>query len=97
MLARGDRTLRGMKSVVRFLLLVLALAGLVVFLSFHISSIGPKQTITVGASPYPWLTWTRLHGLGDLGHKVEVKALSWSAAGLVVSVVALVLRARVRS
>ncbi len=97
MLARGDRTLPRVKSVVRFLLLVLALAGLVVFLSFHISSFGPRQTLTVGASPYPWLTWTRLHGLGDLGHKVEVKALSWSAAGLVVSVVALVLRARVRS
>jgi hypothetical protein len=84
------------KSAVRFLLLVLALAGLVVFLSFHISSIGPRQTITVGASPYPWLKWTRLHGLGDLGHKVEVKALSWSAVGLVVSIVALVLRKRVK-
>ena len=92
----GGHTIARVKSVVRFLLLVLALAGLVVFLSFHISSLGPRQTITVGASPYPWLTWTRLHGLGDLGHKVEVKALSWSAAGLVVSVVALILRKRVK-
>lgn len=96
MLTGDRRTLARVKSVVRFLLLVLALAGLVVFLSFHISSIGPRQTITVGLSPYPWLKWTRLHGLGDLGHKVEVKALSWSAAGLVVSVVALVLRQRAK-
>ncbi len=85
-----------MKVVLRFLLLVVALAGLVVFLSFHISSLGPKQTITLGISPYPWLKWTRLHGLGDLGHKVEVKALSWSSAGLVVSLVACGLRARVK-
>ncbi len=85
-----------MKVVLRFLLLVVALAGLVVFLSFHISSLGPRQTITVGISPYPWLKWTRLHGLGDLGHKVEVKAFSWSAAGLVVSLVALSLRARAK-
>ena len=85
-----------MKVVLRFLLLVLALAGLVVFLSFQITSFGPKQTVTVGVRPYSWLTWTRLHGLGDLGHKVEVKALSWSAAGAVVSLVALGLRARVK-
>ena len=85
-----------MKSAARFLLLVLALAGFIVFFSFNITSLGPRQTITVGASPYPWLKWTRLHGMGDLGHKVEVKALSWSSAGLVVSIVALVLRKRVK-
>jgi hypothetical protein len=85
-----------MKSAVRFVLLVVALAGLVVFLSFNITSFGPRQTITVGINPYPWLKWTRLHGMGDLGHKVEVKALSWSSVGLVVSVIALLLRARAK-
>lgn len=85
-----------MKSVVRFVLLVVALAGLVVFLSFNISSLGPKQTITVGMNPYPWLKFTRLHGLGDLGHKLEVNLLSWSSVGLAASVVALFLRTRAK-
>jgi hypothetical protein len=85
-----------MKQVVRFLLALVALAGLVVFLSFQVSHLGPKQTITVGVQPYSWLTWTRVHGLGDLGHKVEVKALSWSSLGLVVAAGAFLLRARVR-
>jgi hypothetical protein len=83
-----------MKSAVRFVLLVVALVGLVVFLSFNISSLGPKQTITVGMNPYPWLKFTRLHGMGDLGHKLEVNLLSWSSVGLAASVVALLLRAR---
>jgi hypothetical protein len=85
-----------MKSAARFVLLILALAGLVVFLSFNITSLGPRQTITVGMNPYPWLKFTRLHGMGDLGHKMEVNALSWSSVGLVVGVVALLLRARAK-
>jgi hypothetical protein len=85
-----------MKSVVRFVLLVVALAGLVVFLSFNITSLGPKQTITVGINPYPWLKFTRLHGLGDLGHKLEVNLLSWSSVGLAASIVALFLRTRAK-
>lgn len=75
-------------------LLVVALAGLVVFLSFHVESLGPKQTVTIGINISPWLTWSRIHGLGDLGQKVEVKFLTWSVAGLGAAVAALALRTR---
>ena len=85
-----------MKSALRASLLLLALAGLIVFFSFHIERTGPKQTVTVGFNLSPWLTWTKVSGLGDFGKKVEVNFFTWSAAGLVVAVAAFVVRVRIK-
>ena len=85
-----------MKSALRVILLVLALIGFLVFFSFNIENLGPKQTVTVGLNLSPWLTWWRIRGIGEFGKKVEINFLSWSVAGLVAGVVMLALRARVK-
>jgi hypothetical protein len=85
-----------MKSALRVLLLVLALLGFLVFLSFNIENLGPKQTVTVGINISPWLTWSRIKGIGEFGKKMEINFLSWSAAGLVAGIVLLALRSRVK-
>ena len=85
-----------MKSALRVLLLVLALIGFLVFFSFHIENLGPKQTVTVGINISPWLTWSRIKGIGEFGKKMEINFLSWSAAGLVAGLVLLALRSRVK-
>jgi hypothetical protein len=85
-----------MKSVWRGALLILALAGFIAFFSFHLESMGPKQTVTVGINVSPWLVWSRIKGIGDFGKTVEVNFLSWSAAGLLLGVTALIARARLK-
>ena len=85
-----------MKSALRIFLLVVALIGFLVFCSFNIENLGPKQTVTVGLNISPWLTWSRVKGIGEFGKKVEMNFLSWSVAGLVASVVALAIRSRVK-
>ena len=80
----------------RLLLLVLALIGFLVFFSFNIENLGPKQTVTVGINISPWLTWSRVKGIGEFGKKMEINFLSWSVAGLVAGAVLLVLRSRVK-
>lgn len=85
-----------MKRALQAFFLVLALAGFIVFLSFHFENVGPKQTITVGINTSPWLRYTWIKGIGDIGKKVEINFFSWSAAGLLVAVGALVLRTRVK-
>jgi hypothetical protein len=85
-----------MKTVLRVALLVVALAGFIVFFSFHVENLGPKQTVTIGLNMSPWLSWSRIKGIGDLGKKVEVNFLSWSAAGLAAGIGALVMRSRIK-
>ena len=85
-----------MNKVLRMVLLVLALAGFLVFFSFHIENFGPKATVTVGLNISPWLKWSRIKGIGEYGRKVEINFLSWSAAGLVAGIVLLALRSRVK-
>ncbi len=85
-----------MKSALRILLLVFALIGLLVFFSFNVENLGPKQTVTVGLNISPWLTWSRIKGIGELGKKVEINFFSWSVAGFLAGVVLLALRSRVK-
>lgn len=85
-----------MKPILRMALLVLALAGFIIFFSFHIENLGPKQTVTVGLDVSPWLTWSRIKGMGDLGKSMEVNFLSWSAAGLATGIIALIMRSRIK-
>ncbi len=85
-----------MKPALRMFLLVPALAGLLFFLSFNVENLGPKQTVTVGFNLSPWLTWSRIKGMGDFGKKVEVNFLSWSSVGLAAGVVLLFLRSRIK-
>lgn len=85
-----------MKSALRMLVLILALAGFLFFLSFNIENLGPKQTVTVGFNLSPWLTWSRIKGVGDFGKKVEVNFLSWSSAGLAAGIALLFLRSRIK-
>ena len=84
------------KTALRIGLLVPALIGFLVFFSFNIQRLGPKQTVTVGINLSPWLIWTEFKGIGELGKKVEVNFLSWSTAGLVAGVVLLAIRSRVK-
>jgi len=86
----------GMNKVLRVVLLVLALAGFLVFFSFHVENLGPRQSVTVGLNISPWLKWSRIKGMGEFGKRVEVNFFSWSAAGLVSGVVLMVLRSRVK-
>lgn len=85
-----------MKPVLRILLLVLAIAGFLFFFSFNVENFGPKQTVTVGFNLSPWLTWSRVRGMGDFGKKVELNFLSWSVAGLATGVALLALRSRIK-
>ena len=85
-----------MKSALRIFLLVVALIGFLVFCSFNIENLGPKQTVTVGLNLSPWLTWSRVKGIGDFGKKVKINFLSWSVTGLVAAVVALAIHSRVK-
>ncbi len=80
----------------RILLLVAAIAGFVIFFSFHAERIGPRHTITVGISSSPWLTYSQVHGLGEFGKKATVNLFSWSAGGLLGALIALTLRARIK-
>ena len=85
-----------MKRLVRGILLVLALAGFLLFFTFHIESSAPRQVITVGLNTSPWLRYSKIRGVGDLGKKVEVNVMSWSAAGLLAGVALLGLRSRIK-
>ena len=85
-----------MNKVLRMLLLVLALAGFLVFCSFNIDNFGPRQTVTVGLNLSPWLKWSRLKRLEDFGQTVEFKPLSWSVAGLVSGLLLLGIRSRIK-
>ena len=85
-----------MNKALRVVLLALALAGFLVFLSFNIENLGPRQTVTVGLNISPWLKWSRIKGIGDYGKKTEINFLSWSAVGLVAGVLLLALRSRVK-
>lgn len=82
--------------MLRVVLLVLALAGFLCFLSFHIENVGPMRMVTIGLNFSPWLKWSRVKGLGDLGTKTELNPTSWSAAGLAAGIVLLILRSRVK-
>ena len=85
-----------MKAVLRVLLLVLALAGLLLFFSFNIQNIGPLRSVTVGFNLSPWLNWSHIKGTGDFGKKIEFNPMSWSVAGLVAGLVLLGLRSRIK-
>jgi len=86
----------GMNKAIRVLLLVLALAGFLVFFSFNIENFGPRRTVTIGLNVSPWLKWSRIKGIGEYGRKVEINSLSWSAAGLVAGIRLLARRSRVK-
>jgi hypothetical protein len=85
-----------MKAALRAVLLVLALAGFLLFFSFHIQSIGPSQTVTVGFNLSPWLKWSRVKGLEKFTEKTQVNFVSWSMAGLAAGIVLLIIRSRVK-
>lgn len=85
-----------MNKVLRVVLLVLALAGFLVFFSFNIENLGPRRTVTVGLNISPWLKWSRINGMGDFGRKVEFNFLSWSTSGLVAGLLLLALRSRLK-
>ncbi|HTD68482.1 MAG TPA: hypothetical protein VK846_18325 [Candidatus Limnocylindria bacterium] len=85
-----------MKPVLRMIVLILALAGFLFFFSFNIENLGPKQTVTVGFNLSPWLTWSRIKGVGDFGKSVEVNFLSWSSLGLAAGIALLMLRSRIK-
>jgi hypothetical protein len=80
----------------RVVLLVLALAGFLLFGSFHIQNIGPSQTVTVGFNLSPWLKWSRVRGLEKFTEKWQVNVMSWSAAGLAGGIVLLIIRSRIK-
>lgn len=81
-----------MNKFIRIVLLVLALAGFLFFLSFNIQNLGPAQIVTVGANPWPWLKWSRVRGIEKFTEKWDVNVLSWSMAGGIAGVVLLVIR-----
>jgi hypothetical protein len=85
-----------MKAVLRVVLLVLALAGLLLFFSFNVQNIGPLRSVTVGFNLSPWLTWSHIKGTGDFGKKVQFNPLSWSVAGLAAGLVLIGLRSRIK-
>jgi hypothetical protein len=85
-----------MNKAIRFALLVLAVAGFLLFLSFNVQNLGPSRTVTVGFNLSPWLKWSRVKGLEKFTEKWEVNVLSWSAAGLAGGVVLLFLRSRIK-
>jgi len=85
-----------MKAVIRAVLLVLALAGFLLFFSFNIQIIGPSQTVTVGFNLSPWLQWSRVKGLERFTEKTHVSFISWSVAGLATGVALLIVRSRVK-
>ena len=85
-----------MNKVLRVVLLVLALAGFLLFFTFNIQSLGPAQSVTVGFNLSPWLKWSRLKGMERISEKTEVNFMSWSAAGLGAGLLLLFLRARVK-
>jgi len=80
----------------RGLLLALALAGFLLFLSFNISNLGPAQTVTVGFNLSPWLKWSRVRGIEKYTEKLEMNVLSWSMAGGVAGVLLLIVRSRIK-
>jgi hypothetical protein len=85
-----------MKAAIRVVLLVLALAGFLLFFSFNIQNIGPSQTVTVGFNLSPWLRWSRIKGIEKFTEKTEVNIMSWSVGGLAAGIVLLILRSRVK-
>lgn len=85
-----------MNKVLRVVLLVLALAGFLLFFSFNIQNLGPAQSVTVGFNLSPWLKWSRLKGLERMSEKTELNFMSWSVAGLGAGLVLLFLRSRVK-
>lgn len=85
-----------MNKVLRVVLLVLALAGFLLFFTFNIQTLGPAQSVTVGFNLSPWLKWSRLKGLERMSEKTEVNFLSWSTAGLGAGLLLLFLRSRVK-
>ena len=85
-----------MNKVLRVVLLVLALAGFLLFFTFNIQRLGPSQSVTVGFNLSPWLKWSRLKGMERISEKTEVNFMSWSAAGLGAGLVLLFLRSRVK-
>ncbi len=85
-----------MSKVVRGLLLGLALAGFLFFLSFNIDRVGPKITVTVGANPWPWLRYSQVRLMGALTENLKFDVLSWSSTGLVAGLVFLFLRSKVK-
>jgi hypothetical protein len=85
-----------MKAAIRFVLLVLALTGFLVFLSFDIVKIGPVESVTVGQNISPWLKWSRVRGVAKFTEEWKINVLSWSALGLPVGLGFLFLRSCVK-
>ena len=85
-----------MKAAIRFILLVLALAGFLLFFSFNIQNIGPSQSVTVGFNLSPWFQWSRIKGIARFTENWHVEFISWSVAGGVAGVVLLILRSRIK-
>jgi hypothetical protein len=85
-----------MNKVLRALLLVLALAGFLLFFTFNIQTFGPAQSVTVGFNLSPWLRWSRLKGMERMSERTELNFMSWSTAGLGAGLLLLFLRSRVK-
>jgi hypothetical protein len=85
-----------MNAALRTMLLIVALAGFLVSFSFHIENFGPRQTVTLGLNISPWLKWSRVRGVEQFTEKWHITPLAWSALGLPVAIIALVLRSRVK-
>jgi len=85
-----------MNKFLRVVLLVLALAGFLMFLSFNIQNIGPAQSVTVGMNLSPWLQWSRVKGLDKFTEKFRFNVWSWSMAGGVAGGALLLIRSRIK-
>jgi hypothetical protein len=82
--------------MLRVVLLVLALAGFLCFLSFNVENVGPMRTVTIGLNTSPWLKWSRIKGMGEFGRKTEFNFASWSVGGLAVGIGLLIVRSRLK-
>ena len=89
-----------MNKVIRAVLLAIACAAFLVFLSVNVMNLAGMQTVTVGlnASPHvsPWLRYSRVKGLEKFTEQWQVKLLSWSALGLPVGIAVLIVRSRIK-
>lgn len=85
-----------MNKFLRVVMLILALAGFLVFLSFNIQNIGPAQSVTVGMNLSPWLQWSKVKGMEKFTEKFRFNLWSWSMAGGVAGGALLLVRSRIK-
>jgi len=85
-----------MNKVLRVVLLALALAGFLLFLSFNVQNLGPARTVTVGFNVSPWLKWSRVRGMEKFTENLEVNVATWSMAAGVAGILLLIVRLRIK-